>query len=480
MDKSISDKMKEININELDFDNKESIKKTFQLLFNFIEYLVAENNELKIDNQNLKNELNILKGEKGKPDIKPNKKNSDKPKNVNKNNKETNWKKGSKKGKIKIDREEVVGVDKTKLPNDAVFKGFKEIIIQNIVIKTDNVLYKLETYYSPSENKTFTASLDQSLQNTEFAPEIKALIYTLYYECRVTENIIASFLKTFGILISEGTISNILIKEKADVLTEEQKAIFEAGLKSSTYQQIDDTGMRVAGKNEYATVVCNNEYSAFFINSKKNRETVRQILSGRQDLKEGELIGSFKILIADDAGQFKKLTELLGLCWVHEERHYEKLVPFVPYNKELLDMIISQIWDFYNELKEYKLSPSNDFKLKLETEFDKIFLQTTGYDDLDKRLALTYAKRENLLLVLDYPEIPLHNNVSEQSARIVVIKRKISGGVRNQLGKSAWMNGLTILATSKKQAVNFYNYIRDIFAGRENRLHLADIILTNK
>ena len=85
--------------------------------------------------------------------------------------------------------------------------------MQNIEIKTDNVLYKLEKYYSPSEKKTYIAKPEESVQDTEYGPETKALISSLYYENRVTENKIASFLNSNGLYISEGTISNILIND---------------------------------------------------------------------------------------------------------------------------------------------------------------------------------------------------------------------------------------------------------------------------
>ena len=83
------------------------------------------------------------------------------------------------------------------------------------------------------------------LKNTSFGPVVKAFIATLYFENRVTENKIASLLNSNGILISEGTVSNILIHDKEAELSLERKEIYTAGLKSSIYQQIDDTGMRV-------------------------------------------------------------------------------------------------------------------------------------------------------------------------------------------------------------------------------------------
>jgi len=56
-------------------------------------------------------------------------------------------------------------------------------------------------------------------------------------------------------------------------------------------------------------------------------------------------------------------------------------------------------------------------RLQLETKFDDLFSNHTGYDALDQRIAKTKAKNNSLLLVLQYPELPLHNNASELGVR---------------------------------------------------------------
>jgi hypothetical protein len=479
--KVISELLKEVKINEIDFTDVEKVKGIISVLFNIIEALANENMELKQERQELRDEVNRLKGEKGKPDIKPNKKNPNKANKENKQEKK-NWKKGSKLDKIEIDRTEVVKINRNILPKDVQFKGYQEVVIQNIEFRTDNVLYKLESFYSPTEGKTYTAELPEGLKNTEFGPELKAWCHMLYYECRVTEHKITEILRSNGIIISEGTVSNILIKERAEEFAREKSELYEAGLKSTNYQQIDDTGIRVDGENQYASIVCNENYSAYFINKNKDRETVKKIIiPGYSEIedekKKEEMNAIFDILVCDDAKQFHDVTMFRQLCWVHEERHYEKLIPVVPYHMELLKGVISEIWEYYGELKKYKLSPDKEKKIKLTNEFDRIFARKTGYDELDKRLSLTYAKKENLLVVLDYPEVPIHNNASEVGERTVVIKRKISGGVRNDIGRRAWENMLSIMETCKKQSVNFYQYMRAIFAGDKNRLKLADLIL---
>jgi len=58
------------------------------------------------------------------------------------------------------------------------FKGYQRVVVQGILIKTDNVEYKKEVYYSPSQNKTYIGKLPIGVKG-EFSPEIKSLVYTM-------------------------------------------------------------------------------------------------------------------------------------------------------------------------------------------------------------------------------------------------------------------------------------------------------------
>jgi len=151
-------------------------------------------------------------------------------------------------------------------------------------------------------------------------------------------------------------------------------------------------------------------------------------------------------------------------------------MPFLDCHKLELERIRGEIWDYYNELKEYKINPTDIKKNELSLKFDTVFSQITNYDELNKRLKLTLAKKEHLLVVLEYPEIPLHNNLSENGVRELVIKRKISGGVKTETGKVAWENNMTILGTCKKLGISFLQYMRGIFLGDTTMPKLSEII----
>ena len=163
-------------------------------------------------------------------------------------------------------------------------------------------------------------------------------------------------------------------------------------------------------------------------------------------------------------------------CWVHECRHYKKLSPVVAWHLNQLNDFMKRFWDYYGQLLAYRQDPTPDERQGLEHEFDRLFAPNTGYVALDKRIAKTQVKKESLLLVLKYPELPLHNNAAELGVRQRVRKRDVSFGPRSQAGVRAWDTFATLEATSKKLGVSFYQYIYDQIS-RGNRLPpLAELL----
>jgi Transposase IS66 family len=69
------------------------------------------------------------------------------------------------------------------------------------------------------------------------------------------------------------------------------------------------------------------------------------------------------------------------------------------------------------ELNAYRESPTQARRARLETDFDRLFLNETAWPELNEVLRKIHGKKSELLLVLDHPEIPLHNNLSENDIR---------------------------------------------------------------
>jgi hypothetical protein len=88
--------------------------------------------------------------------------------------------KRSKKATIAIHREQKLEVDKASLPADAEFKGYEDVVVQDIVFRADNVCFHKEKYWANSTGKTYLAKLSLVYEG-QFGPWLKALTLTLYF-----------------------------------------------------------------------------------------------------------------------------------------------------------------------------------------------------------------------------------------------------------------------------------------------------------
>lgn len=181
-------------------------------------------------------------------------------------------------------------------------------------------------------------------------------------------------------------------------------------------------------------------------------------------------------LVCDDAPQFKGLTQALMLCWVHAGRHFKKLIPCVALHRQFLDDFLKRFWAYYDQLLAYRQAPSSPERLRLEDEFDHLFATQTGYRALDELIATTRAKKDALLLVLQHPELPLHNNPAELAVRQRVRKRDVSFGPRTPEGCKAWDTFMSLAETTKKLGGSFYAYIQDRITATHLILPLAELI----
>ncbi len=518
---------------------------------NLVESLASENTRLTDIVQQLNNEINRLKGEQGKPEFpENNKKDGDISSEEERKKAEGRKPKGKneprnrqqKQSKIQIDRCDICSVDQNELPKDAIFKGYKDEVVQDIIIKTENVKYRREVYYSPSQKKYYYGSLPVEVKGKgEFGPGIRTLIPVLKSECNMSEPKIKDFFENFGVEISKAYISS-LWTSKQEIFHREKEDIYRAGLESSTYQNIDDTIGKVNGENQHVQIVCNENYSAYFTTAKKDRLTIIDVLTNfapRQFIynqKALELLREMKLseklmvaveqtleknktyaekninelldvirpgphqrarildacaiaayqiqtdypviscLLSDDAPQFKLLTETQALCWIHDGRHYKKLKPLTPHFVEKLESFRDQYWNYYAELYKYKQNPKPAEAERLRLKFDSIFKTTTGYAQLDERISKTLSKKEELLVVLKQPELPLHNNAAELAARTQARSREVSLQTKSMAGTKVKDTFLTITQTAKKLGVRVYDYIYDRVCGKNEQASLAELI----
>ena len=197
---------------------------------------------------------------------------------------------------------------------------------------------------------------------------------------------------------------------------------------------------------------------------------------------EGALLGSLIAhgvspemgVLSDGAGQFDVFVH--ALCWLHVERPLERLVPHNEKHRQAIERIRQRIWDLYTGLKAYQQAPSMTARDALAKQFDELVADRTDYPSIDGVLKGMAADRAQLLLVLQRPEVPLHNNLSEGHIRDYVKKRKISGSTRSDSGRRARDTFASLKKTCRRLGVNFWEYLQDRVRGLGKVPRLADLI----
>lgn len=205
----------------------------------------------------------------------------------------------------------------------------------------------------------------------------------------------------------------------------------------------------------------------------------------RSRIKEAAAIAAYhwqtdfpviEVLLSDDAPQYKHLTSEHGLCWVHEGRHYKKLSPVVPENIAILKDFRKLFWQFYGKLLHYKANPTPELAEALTSAFDVLSATRTEYKALNERIEKTEGKKAALLKVLEYPELPLHNNAAELGARAQKRRQDVSLHTKTEEGAKARDTFMTIVETAKKLGVSTKEYFEDRIAGKFLIPSLADLI----
>jgi hypothetical protein len=471
--------------------------------------------------QALRDEVAVLKGNNPKPKIRPGKMEKESEDNQDKKSsdgKRPGSKKKNKTGQLEI--HETISIAAENIPKGSKFKGYKDFIVQGLIIKAHNICYRMHRWEKPGGGY-----VDGKLPPTvrgHFNLELISYILYQYYQCHVTQPLLLEQLHELDIDISSGQVNRILV-EGHDSFHTEKNDILRVGLDISSYVNVDDTGARHRGKNGVCTHIGNELFAWFKSTDSKSRINFLELLraenkdyqvspealdymkaqklpkSHLQILKEdevkvfsnkeqwdnhlrklginqkrhikiiteGALLGSVlehgfncdMVILSDDAGQFNIL--LHALCWIHAERTISKIVPFTEEQRTALKAVRERIWNFYYELKLYKKNPTLDKKIELENKFNEIFQEKTCFITLNQALKRLHNNKSELLLVLDRSEIPLHNNLSETDIREYVKRRKISGSTRSDLGRKCRDTFTSLKKTCRKLDVSFWDYLND-------------------
>ncbi len=482
------------------------------------ERLLAENAALKQALAELRAEVAALKGLNGRPAVKPS--GMDRgtgPAPAGKGRRR--GVKGRKTERLTVDEDRVI---EAAVPAGSRFKGYEDVIVQDLVLRPHVVRLRRERWRTP-DGRTVVAPMPAGVIG-HFGPELRRFVLFQYHQGGVTVPRLVAQLRAVGIAISKRQVVRLLTERQGTFL-DEARDVLRAGLATARWISVDDTGARHKHRNGVCTQVGDDRFAFFATTGSKSRLNFLELLrAGHGDyvinaealayMRRRSLAGPVIARLAGhperhfpDGATWRRHLERLGitglavapdpvriategavwgsirahgllpdtvilsddagqfaldrhaLCWVHAERLVHKLDTFTDRQHGAQQFVRALIWWFYADLKAYRREPDRRRRTALRARFDRIFRRRTGFATLDRLLQRLHANKAELLVVLDRPEVPLHTNGSERDLRPQVIRRKISGGTRSDRGRDGRDAFLGLLLTCAKLGISFWDYL---------------------
>ncbi len=482
----------------------------------------------------LQDEIAILKGLKPRPTIQPSALQDPPSKPATMPPKRPGSEKRSKNAQLTIHREVLVPLPDP--PPGAVFQGYEDYLVQELLLRAEATRYRRERWQLPDGTSRLAPLPGDVIPGDHFGPVLQSFVLDQHHGQRVTQPLLLAQLRRLGIDISAGQLNNLLSQDR-ETFHREKEEVLQAGLQVSSYVGVDDTGARHQGHNGSCLLIGNDLFACFHSSDSKSRLNFLEALRrphtdyvvnevaraywAEQELSaalaealaagpavfaapaawqahlaatgvrgvrpvriatEGALLGSLiehgvspeLVVLSDGAPQFDILVH--ASCWLHAERPLARMVPFGPAHREAIAGVRRRLWELYQRLKAYQQQPVPSQQPGLEAQFDALCASRTGYPSVDGVLKEMQAHRADLLRVLARPEVPLHNNVSEGHIREYVTRRKVSGGTRSAAGRRCRDTFASLKKTCRCLGVNFWDYLQDRLLGRGLVPRLAELI----
>ena len=231
--------------------------------------------------QLLRDEIARLKGQKGKPAIKPSALEGN-DRNIKRRQTGKNKRQGkrSKTQQLAI-HEDIKRAPQVEIPVGSRFRGYQPFTVQDLRVRVHNTRYWLERWETPT-GETLLGQLPPEIGGGHFGPELRTFILYQYHHAHVTQPLLLEQLQEWGLEISAGQLS-ALITAGHDAFHREKEALLQAGLQRCQYVQVDDTGARHGGRNGFCTHIGNELFAWFASTDSKSRVNFLELLRAGHD-----------------------------------------------------------------------------------------------------------------------------------------------------------------------------------------------------
>ena len=328
-----------------------------------------------------------------------------------------------------------------------------------------NVIAKEYRFYEDEQGKYNTPK--EFKVDVQYGPEIKTLCTILNAEGIVAINKLTDFVSSIShgkLNISNGSIVNFaqeLVQNSSPIMQEIEEKILNSEL-----MHTDATTARCDNRNMCVRNYSTDKYTLLKVTDGKSKKYMDEtgILPkyiGALSHDHETLMYNYGIKHAECnvhiLRYLKGNYENTGNNWCKELSSF--LCSLNEYKKQLISKNISCVE--YQNLERYSI------------RYDEII--NKGFEENKKVTSKFYAKEEkkllnrlkkykenHLIFIYDF-DMPFDNNLSERELRHVKCKQKISGFFKSKKGLQNYLDIKSLIITCKKQCLDFYIIIRNIF-----------------
>ena len=268
-----------------------------------------------------------------------------------------------------------------------------------------------------------------------------------------------------GIPLSRSTMNELVLRS-ADVLEPIYKAGF-AEMRVDPHVQADETSFRMqAHKGRvFIWTFLSKMHTIFVFSASRSGDTAKEVLGGTT--------GSLTI---DGFTGYNVVTDVDGRtrtgCMSHSRRYLFDALAYAPEMREGLDIILELFMVERTAVCQGIVGTKKHLALRKRRSAPIIERLRVWRDTMEPQfeprsavgIALRYMKNQwsRLIVFLDDPLIPLHNNASEAALRIIALARKNSLFFGNEEAGRRFAILYSIVATCERHDVNPQIYLADV------------------
>jgi len=311
--------------------------------------------------------------------------------------------------------------------------------------------YRIERYYCPRCKRLVEKKPDDVLPGCQLGIRLMSYVVYLREEMRLPVNMVQRYLARVKVTVSQGEIERI-----CTVAAEHSLPLYEGyqdDLRTSETVNMDETGMRVNGENNWLwTGVTKDPDAVVFKNDEHRSSAVVK------DLLGDDFSG---VLGSDFYSAYNPSNARKQRCWAHllrETRKFEsaegkRLHTCLKRTRERASRWVDE--------QQARASPAIREETAFQYEQELVDLSQQEWNDLDcQRIAKRLVRHSGEFFnYVACPGVEATNNRAERALRPYVVKRKISGGHRSWKGAGKHAILMSVLATCGLRGENFRNTI---------------------